>query len=123
MSILVTRVAGFIGFHTASALLKRGERVIGLDNLDDYYDTRLKEARLAEPRGSSGFVFAKPDIAARDGIFALVAANKRKPLFVSQFEHDGHGGHVRGSAAGRAAARRHLRILVVGLRRQPQKAL
>jgi UDP-glucuronate 4-epimerase len=45
--ILVTGVAGFIGFHTATRLLERGERVIGLDNVNDYYDVRLKKARLA----------------------------------------------------------------------------
>jgi UDP-glucuronate 4-epimerase len=76
MSILVTGVAGFIGFHTAKALADRGDRVIGIDNLNNYYDTRLKQARLAELRTSSGFVFAKLDIADRDGVLALVAANK-----------------------------------------------
>jgi UDP-glucuronate 4-epimerase len=76
MSILVTGVAGFIGFHTASALLKRGERVVGVDSVNDYYDTRLKEARLAELRGKPGFVFAKLDIADHEAVFGLVAANK-----------------------------------------------
>jgi UDP-glucuronate 4-epimerase len=75
MSILVTGVAGFIGFHTARALLARGERVIGIDNVNDYYDTRLKEARLAELK-APGFTFCKLDIADRDGLFTLVAANK-----------------------------------------------
>ncbi len=46
-TVLVTGAAGFIGFHTAARLLERGDRVIGLDNLNDYYDVRLKEARLA----------------------------------------------------------------------------
>ena len=46
--ILVTGAAGFIGFHTAIRLLERGEQVIGLDNLNDYYDVRLKKARLAK---------------------------------------------------------------------------
>jgi len=76
MSILVTGVAGFIGFHTARALLERGDRVIGIDNVNDYYDARLKEARLAELRALPNFVFAKLDIADRDGVFALVAANR-----------------------------------------------
>ena len=75
MSILVTGVAGFIGFHTARVLLARGERVIGIDNVNDYYDTRLKEARLAELK-APGFTFCKLDIADRDGLFTLVAANK-----------------------------------------------
>ncbi len=76
MSILVTGVAGFIGFHTAKALLERGDRVIGVDSVNDYYDPRLKEARLAELRRLPGFVFAKLDIANPDDVFALVAANK-----------------------------------------------
>jgi UDP-glucuronate 4-epimerase len=75
MSILVTGVAGFIGFHTARALLARGERVIGIDNVNDYYDIRLKEARLAELK-APGFTFCKLDIADRDGLFTLVAVNK-----------------------------------------------
>ncbi len=48
MSILVTGAAGFIGFHVAKALLERGDQVVGIDNLNDYYDVRLKQARLAE---------------------------------------------------------------------------
>jgi UDP-glucuronate 4-epimerase len=76
MSILVTGVAGFIGFHTARALLERGDRVIGIDNVNDYYDPTLKKARLAELRGASGFTFVKLDIADRNGVFALVATNQ-----------------------------------------------
>ncbi len=76
MSILVTGVAGFIGFHTTKALLERGDRVVGIDNVNDYYDTRLKEARLAELRGAPGFTFVKLDIADRDGVFELITANK-----------------------------------------------
>src|SRR5271165_415155 len=75
MSILVTGVAGFIGYHTAKALLERGDRVIGIDNLNDYYDPRLKQARLAELHGVPGFDFVKLDIADRDAVFALIAAN------------------------------------------------
>ena len=47
MKILVTGAAGFIGYHTAEKLVKRGETVIGLDNFNDYYDVSLKEARAA----------------------------------------------------------------------------
>jgi UDP-glucuronate 4-epimerase len=54
MKVLVTGAAGFIGFHTAKQLLERGETVVGLDNFNDYYDVRLKEARAAllEPHGN-----------------------------------------------------------------------
>jgi UDP-glucuronate 4-epimerase len=72
MSILLTGAAGFIGFHVAKALLDRGDRVVGIDNLNDYYDVRLKEARLALLSAYPGFVFAKLDVADRDGVFALV---------------------------------------------------
>jgi UDP-glucuronate 4-epimerase len=72
MSILLTGAAGFIGFHVTRALLDRGERVVGIDNLNDYYDVRLKEARLAELQAYPGFSFAKLDVADRDGVFRLV---------------------------------------------------
>ena len=72
MSILLTGAAGFIGFHLAKALLERGDRVVGLDNLNDYYDVGLKEARLAQLSAYPGFVFAKLDVADRDGVFALI---------------------------------------------------
>jgi UDP-glucuronate 4-epimerase len=76
MSILVTGAAGFIGYHTSRALLERGERVIGLDNINDYYDIRLKKARLARLQDRPGFRFVKLDLADRDGVLALVAANQ-----------------------------------------------
>ena len=63
MSILVTGVAGFIGMHAAAALLARGEAVIGIDNLDGYYDPVLKQARLARLNGLPGFTFLRADIA------------------------------------------------------------
>jgi UDP-glucuronate 4-epimerase len=63
MTILVTGAAGFIGFHVASALLARGERVFGLDNLNDYYDPALKRARLARLEGRVGFRFVRADVA------------------------------------------------------------
>ncbi|MGH6959349.1 MAG: NAD-dependent epimerase/dehydratase family protein [Dongiaceae bacterium] len=63
MPVLVTGAAGFIGYHVAAALLARGETVVGVDNLNDYYDVRLKEARLARLAGSAGFAFARLDVA------------------------------------------------------------
>jgi UDP-glucuronate 4-epimerase len=76
MSILITGAAGFIGFHVTKALLDRGDRVVGIDNLNDYYDVRLKEARLALLSAYPGFLFAKLDVADRDGVFALVERHK-----------------------------------------------
>ena len=67
MTILVTGAAGFIGYHVAKALLDRGERVLGLDNLSPYYDPALKQARLARLEGK-GFSFQRLDIARRDEV-------------------------------------------------------
>jgi UDP-glucuronate 4-epimerase len=66
MKTLVTGAAGFIGFHVARYLLERGDSVIGVDNLNDYYDVRLKEARLARLKGLRGFSFRKLDLADDD---------------------------------------------------------
>ncbi len=74
MTILVTGAAGFIGHHTARALLARGETVIGIDNLNDYYPVALKRARLAA-LAHPGFRFEAMDIADRAAIDALFAAN------------------------------------------------
>lgn len=71
--ILVTGVAGFIGFHTAARLLERGERVIGLDNVNDYYDVRLKKARLAKLKPFKQFTFTKIDLADRTKMRKLFA--------------------------------------------------
>ena len=68
MKILVTGTAGFIGFHTAKVLLDRGDQVVGIDSLNDYYDVSLKEARLAQLEGRNGFTFVKLDIADRASI-------------------------------------------------------
>jgi UDP-glucuronate 4-epimerase len=76
MSILVTGAAGFIGFYVTQALLARGERVIGLDNLNDYYDVKLKHARLAQIGAQSNFQFIQSDLADRNAMSALFAQHK-----------------------------------------------
>jgi UDP-glucuronate 4-epimerase len=75
MSLLITGAAGFIGMHVARALLARGETVIGVDDVNAYYDPALKEARLAELArlGGGAFRFVKLDIAAPGAFAALLA--------------------------------------------------
>jgi UDP-glucuronate 4-epimerase len=75
VTVIVTGAAGFIGYHVAEALLARGERIVGIDNLNDYYDVSLKEARLALLQKNPNFGFAKADISDRDAIFAVVGAH------------------------------------------------
>ena len=62
MTVLITGAAGFIGYHVAQALLERGDEIIGVDNLNDYYDVRLKKARLALLQGKNNFTFHQVDI-------------------------------------------------------------
>ena len=76
MKILLTGAAGFIGMHTILRLLARGDTVVGVDNLNDYYDVTLKQARLARLSSHANFHFHKLDVANRDGIAALFAAEK-----------------------------------------------
>jgi UDP-glucuronate 4-epimerase len=76
MKFLVTGAAGFIGFHTAKALLDRGDDVIGLDNMNAYYDVTLKEARLAQLTPRDGFTFVKGDLADKATIEQLFAEHE-----------------------------------------------
>lgn len=73
MTTLVTGGAGFIGYHVAQALLARGERVVGLDNLNHYYDPALKRARTEQLLAQDGYRFIEGDIADRDTLATLVA--------------------------------------------------
>jgi UDP-glucuronate 4-epimerase len=76
VKILVTGAAGFIGFHTATKLLKRGDEVVGLDNLNEYYDVTLKQARLAHLQKEQNFRFAKVDLADDAPMAELFAREK-----------------------------------------------
>jgi UDP-glucuronate 4-epimerase len=76
MKILVTGAAGFIGMHVAQILLARGDSVVGIDNLNNYYDPTLKQARLARLTSQPGFRFERLDVADRDGVARLFAAEK-----------------------------------------------
>jgi UDP-glucuronate 4-epimerase len=80
--ILVTGAAGFIGFHVARRLLQAGKPVVGIDNLNAYYDPALKQARLSEVEKLPGFTFVKLDLADRQGMAQLFKER--------QFEHVVH---------------------------------
>jgi len=69
--ILVTGAAGFIGFHLCRRYLARGDDVVGLDNLNDYYDVRLKQDRLSRLQTEAGFAFHRLDLADREGVSQL----------------------------------------------------
>lgn len=76
MKVLVTGAAGFIGYHVARHLLDSGHEVVGLDNLNAYYEVSLKEARLAELAPYSAFRFVRLDLSDRDGMAALFSEEK-----------------------------------------------
>ena len=72
MTILVTGAAGFIGYHVCRALLDRGESVVGVDVISDYYDVQLKRARLSQLDSFSGFSFEQADIADSESMESMV---------------------------------------------------
>ena len=76
MKYLVTGAAGFIGFHVVQALSNQGHEIIGLDNLNDYYDPALKLARLKELEPIQEFSFVKLDLADRGGMASLFAEHQ-----------------------------------------------
>ena len=76
MNILVTGAAGFIGSFTAHQLLDRGDRVVGLDNMNNYYDPSLKQARLARLQARSDFTFTQLDLCDTDGMKSMFTNNK-----------------------------------------------
>jgi UDP-glucuronate 4-epimerase len=76
MKFLVTGAAGFIGFHTAKSLLDRGDEVVGIDNVNGYYDPKLKEARLAKLQERNGFSFHRQNIADADAMARLFESER-----------------------------------------------
>src|SRR5262245_27525522 len=76
MKLLVTGAAGFIGFHCSKRLIELGHEVVGLDNLNTFYDVTLKEARLAELKKLPGFGFYRIDLADRAAVEQLFATER-----------------------------------------------
>jgi UDP-glucuronate 4-epimerase len=82
VTVLLTGAAGFIGYHVAEALLAAGRRVIGVDNLNDYYDVRLKQARRERLEARPGFAFRCADVADRGAIHGIVSDNRDIDIIV-----------------------------------------
>ena len=74
--ILVTGAAGFIGYHLCSRLMEQGDRIVGIDNINDYYEVNLKLNRLKQIEGKRNFTFIKLDITDREGMHKLFAKEK-----------------------------------------------
>ena len=74
--ILITGAAGFIGYHLCSRLMEQGDRIVGIDNINDYYEVNLKLNRLKQIEGKRNFTFIKLDITDREGIHKLFAKEK-----------------------------------------------
>ena len=113
MRVLVTGAAGFIGMHVAQILLQRGGEVIGIDNLNDYYDLNLKRARLQQLQPHRNFKFIHEDIADRQMVEALSTAQNPQRV-VNLAAHAG----VRYSITNLHAERRRTRHLCISQRTQ-----
>ncbi len=105
MSYLVTGAAGFIGFHVCRALLARGDGVIGLDNLNDYYSIELKNARLAQLRNEAAFTFVRADIAEESAFDTLPRGKIRRIVHLAaqagvRYSLENPAAYVRSNVAG-----------------------
>ena len=89
MKILITGTAGFIGFHTARQLLDAGHEVIGLDNINDYYDPQIKYDRLALLEANEKFSFHKRDLVEGDFVTELITgAQPDRVINLAAFTHE-----------------------------------
>ena len=96
--MLVTGAAGFIGFHLSRRLLDRGDEVVGVDSLNDYYDVRLKQNRLAQLKSVEGFRFCRMDLADREqtaGLFEAEQFDVVVNLVILQMTTFGHDSESR----------------------------
>ena len=118
MIVTVTGAAGFIGFHACAALLRRGDSVLGVDNLNEYYDPALKKARLAELRRFNRFRFARIDISSAGELLRVKGPTPHAVLHLAgqvgvRSSHQNPGAHVRDNLGGQYEVLEYCRQLEV----------
>ncbi len=120
MTVLLTGAAGFIGMHVSLALLARGETVVGIDNLNDYYDVSLKEARLARLTTHENFSFVRGDIADLDTVMAASKGVDRIVHLAAQagvrYSMENPGAYIQANIVGHMNMLEAARALGDGLR-------
>ena len=120
MTVLLTGAAGFIGMHVGLALLARGETVVGIDNLNDYYDVSLKEARLARLTSHENFSFVRGDIADLDTVMAVSKGVDRIVHLAAQagvrYSMENPGAYIQANIVGHMNMLEAARALGDGLR-------